>query len=114
MRELQPDLFLIVPDSIPPHKALAEGSPTAQERLELCRLAFAGIPGAEISDMELQREAEKALGTNRGAVVVLDARNADVLALASAPRYDLAPFAGSAWGAATGVAEASAVFADSA
>ena len=58
VRELQPDLFLIVPDSIPPHKALAEGSPTAQERLELCRLAFAGIPGAEISDMEMQREGK--------------------------------------------------------
>ncbi len=58
VRELRPDRFLIVPDSIPPHKALAEGSPTAQERLELCRLAFAGIPGAEISDMELRREGK--------------------------------------------------------
>lgn len=37
---------------------LAEGSPEPRARLEMCRLAFAGIPGAEISDMELQREGK--------------------------------------------------------
>ena len=55
---LAPDLFLIVPASIPPHKDLADGSPTAQQRLELCRLAFADIPGAEISEIELRREGK--------------------------------------------------------
>ena len=55
---LAPDRFLIVPASIPPHKDLADGSPTAQQRLELCRLAFADIPGAEISEIELQREGK--------------------------------------------------------
>ena len=44
-RELRPDRFLIIPAGIPPHKALAEGSPTPEERMELCRLAFAEIPG---------------------------------------------------------------------
>ena len=57
-RELRPDRFLIVPANIPPHKALAEGSPTAEQRMELCRLAFAEIPGAEISDIELRREGK--------------------------------------------------------
>ncbi len=57
-RELAPDRFLIIPASIPPHKALSEGSPTAEERLALCRLAFADIPGAEISDLELRREGK--------------------------------------------------------
>ena len=55
-KELAPDIFLIIPDNIPPHKELAEGSPTAAQRLELCALAFRDIPGAQISDMELQRE----------------------------------------------------------
>ena len=55
---LAPDRFLIVPASIPPHKDLADGSPTAQQRLELCRLAFADIPGAEISEIELRREGK--------------------------------------------------------
>jgi len=55
---LSPDRLLIVPASVPPHKELADGSPTAQQRLELCRLAFADIPGAEISEMELRREGK--------------------------------------------------------
>ena len=55
---LAPDRLLIVPASVPPHKELADGSPTAQQRLELCRLAFTGIPGAEISEMELRREGK--------------------------------------------------------
>ncbi len=55
---LAPDRLLIVPASVPPHKELADGSPTAQQRLELCRLAFADIPGAEISEMELRREGK--------------------------------------------------------
>ena len=57
-RSLAPDRFLIVPASIPPHKALAGDSPTAAERAELCRLAFAEIPEAEISDIELRREGK--------------------------------------------------------
>ncbi len=55
---LQPDKFLIIPASIPPHKELADGSPDARERLELVRLAFADIPGAEVSDIEITREGK--------------------------------------------------------
>ena len=54
--ELAPDKFLIIPTNVSPPKMLAEGSPEPRARLEMCRLAFADIPGAEISDMELQRE----------------------------------------------------------
>lgn len=57
-RALAPDLFLIVPASIPPHKDLAEDSPSASRRMELCKLAFAEVPGAEISDIELKREGK--------------------------------------------------------
>lgn len=56
--ELAPDKFLIIPSNVSPHKELAEGSPEPRARLEMCRLAFADIPGAEISDMELQREGK--------------------------------------------------------
>lgn len=56
--ELAPDKFLIIPTNVSPHKMLAEGSPEPRARLEMCRLAFTGIPGAEISDMELQREGK--------------------------------------------------------
>ena len=58
MRSLRPDRFLIVPASTPPHKALAEDSPTPAQRSELCRLAFAEIPQAEVSEIELHREGK--------------------------------------------------------
>ena len=54
-RTLAPDRFLIVPAAVPPHKALAEESPSPEQRMELCRMAFAEIPGGEISDVELRR-----------------------------------------------------------
>ena len=44
--ELRPDRFLIIPANTPPHKELEENSPGPEERLEYCRLAFGGIPGA--------------------------------------------------------------------
>ena len=53
--ELAPDKLLIIPDNIPPHKEVEPGCPTAEERLELCRLAFRDVPGAEVSDMEIRR-----------------------------------------------------------
>lgn len=49
------DRSLVVPAGIPPHKALAEGSPSAEERLRLCELAF---PEANVTPMELQREGK--------------------------------------------------------
>ena len=56
--ELAPDKLLIIPDNIPPHKAMDPGSPTAEERLALCRISFRSIPGAEISDMEIRRRGK--------------------------------------------------------
>jgi len=55
---LKPDKFLIIPASTPPHKELEKNSPSPEQRLEFCRLAFADIPGAEVSDLELRREGK--------------------------------------------------------
>ena len=55
---LKPDKMLIIPASIPPHKELAGGSPDQAERLELTKLAFADIPNAEVSDIEILREGK--------------------------------------------------------
>ena len=52
---LHADAVLVIPAGIPPHKALAEGSPEASERLRLCELAF---ENAEISPMELLRDGK--------------------------------------------------------
>ena len=58
LKELQPDRLLIIPASLPPHKELETGSPSPEERLELCRLAFGGFAGAEVSDLEILRKGK--------------------------------------------------------
>lgn len=55
---LEPDKLLVIPAADPPHKALAAGSPTPEERFELTKLAFRDFPEAEISDVELRRGGE--------------------------------------------------------
>lgn len=45
-------------------------------------------------DIELQRAAEAALGNRRGAIVVMDANNGEILAMASWPTYDPNIFTG--------------------
>ena len=55
---LNPDKFLIIPDNLPPHKEMEEDSPMPEQRMGLCKLAFSAIPGAEISDMEINREGK--------------------------------------------------------
>lgn len=54
--QLRPNKLLIIPANVPPHKELEANSPSPKERLKLCELAFKGIPGAEISDLEIRRE----------------------------------------------------------
>lgn len=53
------------------------------------------IPGKDVLlsiDMDLQTAAEEALGEEFGAIVVVDVRNGDVLAMASRPTFDPADF----------------------
>lgn len=53
--ELDPELLYIIPDNVPPHKEMDDISPEAEDRLRLCRLNFASLEKAQISDMELLR-----------------------------------------------------------
>jgi len=57
-KALKPDKFLVIPTNTPPHKELEANSPSPEQRLEFCRLAFGDIPGVEVSDMELRREGK--------------------------------------------------------
>jgi nicotinate-nucleotide adenylyltransferase len=54
--QLRPDLFLVVPDALPPHKELEEGSPSIEARIALCRLAFREIPNVQVSDITRERK----------------------------------------------------------
>jgi penicillin-binding protein 2 len=54
------------------------------------------IPGQDLKltiDLDIQREAELALGDANGAVVVMDPRNGEILALVSHPNFDPNAFA---------------------
>lgn len=48
------DRLLVVPARIPPHKE-APDLIAGEDRMEMCRLAFAGLSGYEVSDLELKR-----------------------------------------------------------
>ena len=58
LEALNPDLLLIIPDHEPPHKEMEEGSPTPEQRLELCRLTFGDLEHVEISSLELERNGK--------------------------------------------------------
>ena len=54
LETLRPDKLIFVPACVPPHKLLALHSPSAQERLDMTRLAAEEVPGAEVSDYEIK------------------------------------------------------------
>ena len=56
IRILGLDKLLLIPDRIAPHKEIPAGSPTPEQRLEMLRIAAAGEPEMEVSDIELKRE----------------------------------------------------------
>ena len=52
--KLSLDKILIIPDFLPPHKEL-DGQSSTDDRINMCRLAFLGIEGVEISELEIKR-----------------------------------------------------------
>ncbi len=50
------DRVIMIPAAIPPHKALADGSPDAKARLYLTQLAVSETDGFCVSDLEIKRE----------------------------------------------------------
>jgi nicotinate-nucleotide adenylyltransferase len=59
MEQLGLDRLILIPDREPPHKDLAEGAASPEQRLEMTRLMADGLgPRAEVSDLELKREGK--------------------------------------------------------
>lgn len=54
MEQMWLDFLYVIPTALPPHKEM-DIAVSAKDRLEMCRLAFAGIEGIYVSDMEIQR-----------------------------------------------------------
>ncbi len=58
IKHFKPRRFFIIPAGIAPHKDMAAGSPSADERMELSRRAFGEMEGVTVSDMEIVREGK--------------------------------------------------------
>ena len=54
MEQMWLDILYVIPTALPPHKE-ADTLVSAEHRLEMCRLAFSGMEGVYVSDMEIQR-----------------------------------------------------------
>lgn len=54
MEQMWLDILYVIPDALPPHKEM-EQPVAASDRLEMCRLAFGGMEGVYVSDMEIRR-----------------------------------------------------------
>lgn len=50
------DKLLLIPAGVAPHKDLPENSATPQQRLEMLKIAAAGVAGLEVCDVEVKRE----------------------------------------------------------
>lgn len=53
-RTVMPDRLLIMPDFLPPHKDSSEVA-SAEDRKQMCNLAFSHIKNSEISDYEIKK-----------------------------------------------------------
>ena len=47
--------ILFIPDNIPPHKKMPPHSASAEDRLEMTKLAARQVPGAQVLDLEIRR-----------------------------------------------------------
>ena len=57
MEQMWLDILYVIPTGVTPHKDM-KGDATAADRLEMCRLAFAGVEGVIVSDLEMRREGK--------------------------------------------------------
>ena len=57
MEQMWLDILYVMPTGISPHKQM-KGDATARDRYEMCRLAFSGVDGVIVSDLELRREGK--------------------------------------------------------
>lgn len=54
MEQMWLDILYVIPTALPPHKEM-DTPVSAAHRLEMCRLAFSGMEGVYVSDMEIRR-----------------------------------------------------------
>ena len=57
MRQMWLDVLFVIPTGTSPHKQIDRGASDA-DRLEMCRLAFEGVEGVIVSDIEIRRQGK--------------------------------------------------------
>ena len=57
MEQMWLDILYVIPTGVTPHKVM-KGGANAKDRLEMCRLAFEGVDGVIVSDLEMRREGK--------------------------------------------------------
>ena len=57
MEQMWLDILYVIPTGVTPHKDM-KGNATTADRLEMCRLAFEGMEGVIVSDLEMRREGK--------------------------------------------------------
>ncbi|MBQ8408164.1 MAG: nicotinate-nucleotide adenylyltransferase [Clostridia bacterium] len=57
MKAMWLDVLFVIPTGTSPHKQMDRGA-TDVDRLEMCRLAFEGVEGVIVSDMEIRRQGK--------------------------------------------------------
>ncbi|MBR4032339.1 MAG: nicotinate (nicotinamide) nucleotide adenylyltransferase [Clostridia bacterium] len=57
MSQMWLDVLFVIPTGVSPHKEMSEGVSNA-DRLRMCELAFEGVEGVIVSDMEMCREGK--------------------------------------------------------
>ena len=57
MRQMWLDVLFVIPTGTSPHKQLDRRA-SDEDRLEMCRLAFEGIEGVIVSDLEIRRKGK--------------------------------------------------------
>ena len=54
MRQMWLDVLFVIPTGLSPHKEM-DNSASAEDRMEMCRLAFRDVEGVIVSDIEIKR-----------------------------------------------------------
>lgn len=57
MEQMWLDVLFVIPTGVSPHKEMSE-SASSQDRLNMCSLAFAGMEGVIVSDIEILRQGK--------------------------------------------------------
>ena len=55
---ISPDLTLVIPTFLPPHKSVSDDFLSSGDRFNMCKLAFDGFANTEVSDIEIEAKVK--------------------------------------------------------